>query len=46
MVWGAAKNGKFTVRSAYHVAKDVGFRYLGAVQRIGYQIVYGEGFGV
>jgi hypothetical protein len=29
MVWGAAKNGKFTVRSAYHVAKTVGIRYLG-----------------
>jgi ribonuclease HI len=29
MVWGAAKNGQFTVRSAYHVAKEIGERYIG-----------------
>lgn len=30
MIWGAAKNEKFTVRRAYHVAMDVGVRYFGA----------------
>jgi hypothetical protein len=29
LVWGAAKNGRFTVRSAYHAAKEIGYRYVG-----------------
>jgi ribonuclease HI len=30
LVWGAAKNGQFSVKSAYHVAMEMGRRYMGS----------------
>ena len=30
LVWGAAKNGQFSVKSAYHVAMEMGRRYEGS----------------
>jgi ribonuclease HI len=30
LIWGAAKNGQFSVKSAYHVAMEMGRRYVGS----------------